>query len=155
MRRSKSGPVSPKMNSTTVTGRVQSGHSVASSERVMPPTVMNVIRQLTGCAGLKPGTLNVKVQKPHAHRRDWTLHPHQRPDGYEEVWDFELCGISRGERSIHALILRTATNHWGDCVLEIMAEQQLREWLPVTDHEEVNVTIFANLTEAQKALGRA
>lgn len=94
----------------------------------------------------------MKVEKPHVHRRDYTLPSADRPDRYPEVWFFELCRISRGQHGIRALILRTAANHHGDCVLEIMAEEQLRSWLPVIDGEEVEVTIFANLHEAQKAL---
>ena len=109
---------------------------------------MDVIRRLTGFPRLRPGTLNVRVEKPHVHRRDHTLSSNDRPDGYGEDWYFELCRISRGQRGLGALILRTATNHHGDCVLEIMAEEQLRTWLRVSDGEEVEVTTFANLTEA-------
>jgi len=36
-----------------------------------------------------------------------------------------------------------------------MAEEQLRTWLPVSDREEVEVTIFANVNEARKALESA
>jgi CTP-dependent riboflavin kinase len=50
------------------------------------------------------------------------------------------------------LILRTATNYHKDDVLEIMAEEHLRSWLPVIDGDEVEVTIFANLSDAKKAL---
>jgi CTP-dependent riboflavin kinase len=138
------------MNSATVIGRVQTGHRVAS--KVMREPVMDVIRKRTGFPRLRSGTLNVRIEKPHDHRRDYTLPPDDRTDGYLEVWYFELCRISRGQRGIGALILRTATNHWGDCVLEIMADEHLRTWLQVNDGEEVEVTIFANLNEARKAL---
>jgi CTP-dependent riboflavin kinase len=134
----------------TVIGRVRADTGTAS--KVMPELVMDVIRRQTGFPRLRPGTLNVKVEKPHAHRKDYTLLPADRPDRYREVWYFELCRISRRQHGIRALILRTAANYHGDCVLEIMAEEQLRSWLPVIDGEEVEVTIFTNLNEARKAL---
>lgn len=60
------------MTLARVKGIVRAGHRVASSGKVMPETVMDVIRNLTGFTMLRPGTLNVKVEEAHVHRPDYT-----------------------------------------------------------------------------------
>jgi hypothetical protein len=83
----------------TVIGRVRTGTGVAST--VMPEVVMDTI-SLTRFSKLTHGTLNVKVEKPHVHRQDYTLRPADRADQYAEVWYFELCRISKGQQGMRA-----------------------------------------------------
>ena len=51
----------------------------------MPEPVMKVIRELTEFPRLRRGTLNVKVEEPHVHRRDYTLLPDDRPTSILKV----------------------------------------------------------------------
>jgi Domain of unknown function DUF120 len=87
------------------------------------------------------GTLNVRLAHPHKHRADFTLRGRDWPKPDREDWFFEECKLTRGDRTIDALILKTTADFWGPKVLEVMAEEHLRSWLPVADGQEVEITL--------------
>jgi CTP-dependent riboflavin kinase len=127
-------------------GKVGSGVSVASP---ITSNVIDEIRERTGFRGLRAGTLNVKLPEPHPTRGDFYLRNSERrkPERGGEDWSFEICRVGRHGRSLKALILRTSTNFHGDNMLEIMAEEYLRDWLPVKDGDSVDVTVYENADE--------
>ena len=114
--------------------------------------VIDEIRERTGFRGLRAGTLNVTLAEPHTFRPDFTLLNSERrePDHKGEDWSFEVCRIGRHGRSLPTLILHTSTNFHGDNVLEIMAEEHLRDWLPANDDDRVEVTVYENAEEIPK-----
>ena len=83
------------VESETVIGRVLADTGTAS--KVMPEPVMKVIRELTEFPRLRRGTLNVKVEEAHVHRRDYTLLP-------GVPWGSLVSDVERSayiERSLH------------------------------------------------------
>ena len=101
------------------------------------------IRKTTGYDNLKPGTLNVRLAAPHNLRIDYRLPREQRTDGRDEDLYFERCRLVIGRSSIRALIARTSTNFWGNSVLEIMAEEMIRQCYGVQDGDTVELEVCA------------
>lgn len=121
-----------------VRGTVQPG-SRGATRRM--PAVIDQICKLTGYPNLQIGTLNVRLDHPHKHRADFTLRGCDWPKPDPEDWFFEKCKITRGGRTLEALILKTTTDYHGPTVLEVMAEEHIRSWLPVADGQEVEITL--------------
>jgi CTP-dependent riboflavin kinase len=103
---------------------------------------MDAIRRATGCSGLRPGTLNVELDAPHELRVDATLYRKDRADGRNEDLYFERCHLMLGESKVPAWIARTNTNFHGKKMLEIMAEEPLRERYGLKDNDCIDVQIF-------------
>jgi CTP-dependent riboflavin kinase len=129
-----------------LTGIIEGGSGGASPRT---SEVIDELRELTGFRELRSGTLNVRLKEPHTFREDFcfTRDKRREPDPKEEDWFFEVCRVSRAGRSTKALILRTSRNFHGDCVLEVMAEEKLRDWLPANDSDSVQVEIYETSDE--------
>jgi hypothetical protein len=91
-----------------VKGRVEPGNKGATRRM---PEVIDLICKLTGYPNLQIGTLNVRLDHPHKHRADFTLLGRDWPKPDPENWFFEECKISRGGRTLEALILKTTADY--------------------------------------------
>jgi CTP-dependent riboflavin kinase len=97
----------------------------------------------TGYENLREGTLNVKLDAPHDLRRDRKLPREDRKDGRGEDLYFEYCCLVIGAGRAPAVIARTSTNYWGPSVLEIMAEETLRNHYGLEDGETLCVEVWS------------
>lgn len=100
------------------------------------------IRKATGCPGLQPGTLNVRLDIPYKVRTDALLRRENRIDKLNEDLLFERCQLLFGEVIIPAWIARTSRNFHGDHVLEIMAEERLRQRYDLEDNDCIYLQVF-------------
>ena len=109
------------------------------------------IRTVTGYPCLKPGTLNVRLGEPHVLRHDFTLPREDRPDRQQrpENLYFESCWLLIGTDRVRALIARTSTNFHGCEVLEIMAEEKLKQHYGLQDSDCVSVEVRVDDGEPQ------
>jgi CTP-dependent riboflavin kinase len=94
---------------------------------------------------LLSGTLNLRVKEPRLHIR-----PDHEVTQQENLWRpeglrFERCRLSRGDKRLRVLLLRTSTNYWGNKtgnrLLEFMAERDLRDFFGVNDGDEVMIEL--------------
>jgi CTP-dependent riboflavin kinase len=99
------------------------------------------IQKATGYVKLKKGTLNVKLCSPHTLRPDYVLRRQERKDGRDEDLFFERCCLVIGAYRVPALIARTSTNFWGLSVLEIMAEEMLRQRYRLQDGDALDIEV--------------
>jgi DNA polymerase alpha-binding protein Ctf4 len=138
-------------------------YMVCMKKKVLPGHVMkngagdasnwdiDAIRRVTGRGGLQRGTLNVKVDGPHKLRPEYQLSRNERADKRDEDLYFESCVLVMDGGTVAALIARTSTNHWGDEVLEIMAEQHLRSSFGLKDNDRISVEIWVDADAAGTA----
>jgi CTP-dependent riboflavin kinase len=120
----------------TLSGKVAAGCGDGSNWGI------SEIRKATGYGNLKKGTLNVKLEDPHDLRPDYELPRADRKDGKDEDLCFECCCLVIGFRRVPALIARTSRNYWGRSVLEIMAEEMLRERYSLRDGDTFGVEVW-------------
>ena len=99
------------------------------------------IQRVTGYMHLENGTLNVKLEAEHILRPFCTLRREDREDRINEDLSFERCCLLICDRKVPALIARTSTNHWGSCVLEIMAEEKIRQCYGLEDGDTLEVEV--------------
>jgi len=118
-----------------LSGRIETGCGDAKNWEI------SEIQKITGCRNLKKGTLNLKLAIPHNLRPDCKLPRGERKDGRDEDLYFEYCFLVIGSCRVPALIARTSTNHWKSSVLEIMAEEMLRERYCLKDGDTVDVEV--------------
>lgn len=119
----------------TLTGTITSGVGDAAN------WPLEQIREITGRAGLKAGTLNVKLEEPHFVRRDFMLPAALRRDGRREDLYFEECLLLVSQKIVPALIARTSTNYHGCAVLEVMAEEHIRNMYGLRDNDIIQVQV--------------
>src|SRR6266849_6343508 len=127
--------VSPNMIKKALCGYLTTGRSDAKKWGI------DAIRKATGCFGLQPGTLNVRLDAPHDLRADAMLSRKDRTDGRGEDLFFEHCWLALGGGMVPAWIARTSTNFHGEEVLEIMAEEWLRERYGLKDDDLIEVQV--------------
>jgi CTP-dependent riboflavin kinase len=122
----------------TLKGRISSGLGDARSWEI------SGIRKATGYDRLKEGTLNVRLDAPHRLRRDYALRREHRKDRREHDEDlyFERCVLVIGTDRVQALIARTSTNYWGPSILEIMAEEMIRDRYGLQDGDALEVEVW-------------
>jgi CTP-dependent riboflavin kinase len=104
-----------------LSGRIEAGCGDAKNWGI------SEIRSVTGYSNLKKGTLNVRLGAEHILRPDYELSRRDRGDGRDEDLCFERCCLVIDACRVPALIARTSRNYWGLSVLEVMAEEMLRE----------------------------
>ena len=100
---------------------------------------------MTGFPNLKKGTLNVRLEAEYSLRPHCILRREDRKDGIDEDLYFEYCCLVIGACRVPAVIARTSTNYWGQSVLEIMAEEMLRESYRPQDGDTVNVEVWVEM----------
>jgi CTP-dependent riboflavin kinase len=124
--------------------KVLRGH-VASGCRDANNWGISEIRKATGFEDLKAGTLNVRLESPHNLRPDYKLLRGNRKDERDEDLFFESCCLVIGSHRVPALIARTTTNYWKSEVLEIMAEEILRERYDLQDGDVLDIEVWAEI----------
>ena len=116
-------------------GTVESGAGNAENWPIVQ------IRETTGYPNLEDGTLNLRLDVPHVLRRDYELLRTDRKDGGSEDLRYERCCLILRDARLAALIARTSTNYWTNNVLEIMAEEHLRNTYGLKDGDPVAVEV--------------
>jgi CTP-dependent riboflavin kinase len=124
------------MTTKTIRGALETGLGCAKEWSI------GEIRKVTGFPSLQPGTLNVRLDAPHNIRTDALLLREGRIDNLDEDLLFERCQLLLGGVTIPAWIVRTSRNFHGDHVLEIMAEERLRQRYGLKDDDYICVQVF-------------
>jgi len=106
------------------------------------------IRNATGCPGLQPGTLNVQLDIPYKLRVDALLLRENRIDKLNEDLLFERCQVLLEGVLVPAWIARPSQNFHGDYVLEIMAEERLRQRYGLKDNDNIYLQVFLETSAA-------
>lgn len=124
------------MATKTLRGQVETGCGDARSWDI------SEIRRVTGFDDLKESTLNVRLDAAHNLRPDYTLLRGDRECGRDEDLYFERCCLVIGPYRVSALIARTSRDFWGPSVLEIMAEELLRQRYRLQDGDALEVEVW-------------
>jgi|GEM_PF-4421200 len=110
--------------------------------RVSDEMLQGLLEHKAAFDNLKEGTLNVRLDAAHSLRPDYKLLRGDRECGRDEDLFFERCCLVIGLHRISALIARTSRNFWGPSVLEIMAEEMLRQGYGLQDGDVLDVEVW-------------
>ena len=124
------------MNTIILKGIVFTGANVALKS--LSP-LFEQIKYRSGISSLIPGTLNLKLAQDHIGYLDIIFLAHEY-NHHEHVF-LERCNIFNKK----ALIARTSTNFHGNTVIEVIAQEHLRETYDLKDGDEVEVEVYKRL----------
>ncbi len=121
----------------TIVGTVQAGHGNASGFLI---EVHPLIEARTGLSGLRPGTLNLKIDADYFVRQDAIVTKFEYKN--HEALFFQKCRIG----GLPCLIMRPEThetrrNAHGPAHLEIMAQVSLRDHCQLVNGSKVQVEL--------------